>query len=435
MFQEKLPDETLSQKYIFVDKNDYSSMAISYREYLMKKYPELTKLTTSDLPVAVELIGAIDRTKHVLGVPTRQPEALTTYKDAQNITSQLVKDGITDLNIKYNGWFNDGVLNDAPNKVKLISELGSKKDFKNMVKYMKDNNVNLYLQSTFQFAYNNSMFDNFIAIRDSAKFVNRKLVELYPYHPVWYGEDMNKASFYLAKPAYYIKNMDAYANGIADLGVKNIAFGDIGKDLGADYDDKHTVTRETALNLQQKELSKLSGDGYNMMIESGNMYAVPYSDMIINLNLESKGYNIIDEDIPFYEIALHGIIPYTGEAVNLAEDYEKNLLKTAETGAGLYFIFMQQDNFAIQGSNYTKYFSSQFGEWSDTTKELYDKMKKDFGNIYNQYIVNHQQLDKGVFMTEYEDGTKVIVNYNESAYSYNGTEIPAKNYIVEGGKQ
>jgi hypothetical protein len=62
-------------------------------------------------------------------------------------------------------------------------------------------------------------------------------------------------------------------------------------------------------------------------------------------------------------------------------------------------------------------------------------MKNDFSHLYNQYIVDHQKLAKGVYMTEYEDGTKVIVNYNESAYTHNQTEIAAKNYIVEGGKQ
>lgn len=435
MFQEKLPDENITQRYIFIDKNDYPSMATTYREYLMANHPELKKVTTSDLPVAVELIGAVDRTKHFLGIPTKKPDALTTYKDAVNITDKLLSMGISDLSIKYNGWFNDGIMHDAPNKVKLISELGSKRDFNKMVTFMNDNNVKLYLESTFQFVYNNSMFDNFMSIRDAAKFVNRKVDSLYPYHPVIYGEYTQMPMYYLAKPAYYLKNIDGYAKGIEKLGVKNIAFGDIGRDLSADYDDKDEVSREAARKLQVEKLKELSTDGYGMMFESGNIYAVPYADFIVDINLATKGYNIIDEEIPFYEIALHGLVPYAGKAVNLAEDYERNLLKTVETGAGLYFIFMQDSSFELQDSNYTKYFSSEFGEWSDITSELYTRMKKDFGHLYNQYIVDHQVLDKGVTMTVYEDGTKVIVNYNESAYSHNGTEIPAKDYIVEGGKQ
>ncbi|MHB8128740.1 MAG: DUF5696 domain-containing protein [Mobilitalea sp.] len=435
MFQKELPNEMLSQRYIFLDENDYPSMATSYRDYLLANNTELTKLTEADLPVAVEIIGAVDRTKHILGVPTRQPDALTTYEDTVNITKQLLSYGITDLRIKYNGWFNEGVQHDAPNKVDLVKELGSKKDFKNMVSYLKDNNVGLYLESNFQFVYNNSISDNFIGIRDAAKLANRKLVELYPYHPVWFGENQDMAMYYLAKPEYYLKNMDAYADEIADLGVTNIAFGDIGKNLAADYDDKHEVSREAALKLQQEKLAQLHSEGYGMMIETGNIYAVPYADMIVDINLSTKGYNIIDEEIPFYEIALHGLVPYAGEAINLAEDYERNILKTAETGAGLFFVFMQEDSFALQESNYTEYFSAEFDQWSDTTSELYNRMKKDFGHLYNQYITDHQKIAKGVYMTVYEDGTTVIVNYNESAYTHNQKVIEAKNYIVEGGKQ
>lgn len=435
MFENSLPNEVISQKYTFLDKNDYVSMATSYRSYLMNKYPSLKKKTETDVPVAVELIGAIDRTKHVLGVPVRKPFTLTTYDEAVDIVKQLKSDGMTDLSVKYNGWFNGGVLNSAPNDIHILSELGGKKDFKNMVSYMKDNNVKLYLNSTFQFVNSNKMFDNFVVNRDAARYVNRKRVELYPFNYVWFGEDTNKQMYYLANPNYYINNMESYAKKIAGYDVKNISFNDIGDILGADYDEKRRATREASLTRQEQELAKLSKEGYGMMINTGNMYAAPYSNMILNLNLGTDGYNIIDEDVPFYEIAMHGLVPYTGEAINLAEDYEKNLLKTVETGAGLYFVFMKADSFKLQNSNYTKYFSSDFSEWSDSTSKLYTKIKKDFGNLYNQYIINHQQLAKGVYMTEYEDGTKVIVNYNESAYSHNGTLVPAKDYIVEGGKQ
>lgn len=434
-FQEKLPDETLIQKYIFLDDNKYTSMANAYRDYLIKNNPELVKLQSSEVPVAVEIIGAIDRTKHVFGVPTRQPYTLTTYNDTLDITKELVSYGIKDLRIKYNGWFNDGVLHDTPNKVKLINELGSKKDFKNMVNYMSENNVKLYLEANFQFVYSNSMFDNFMAIRDASKHVNRELVELYPYHPVWYGQNIYRPMYYLASANYYMDNLDSYAKEIADLNVKNIAFGDIGSTLGADYDEKSEVSREKNLKLQSEKMAELKSKGYGMMVEEGNMYAVPYADMIVDLNLSSRGYNIIDEEVPFYEIAVHGLVPYAGGAINLANDYEHSLLKTVETGAGLYFIFMEKDSFALQESNYTQYYSSEFSEWSTQTKELYDRMKNDFGHLYNQFIVDHQKLADGVYLTQYEDGTKVVVNYNESAYTYNKTDIPAKNYIVEGGKQ
>lgn len=435
MFQEKLPDEVITQRYIFLDETDYTSMATAYRNYLLARNPELKKKTESVVPVAVELIGAIDRTKHVFGIPTRQPYELTSYDEAKGVIDELLSFGIEDLNIKYNGWFNEGMIHEAPNKVKPIKELGGKKDFKSLVSYTKEKGVNLYLEATFQFVYGNNMFDNFVRIRDSAKFVNREIVDLVPYNPIYFGETDYLYDYNLAKPSYYLKNIDAYADEIADYGVKNIAFGDIGETLSADYDRKKSVSREKALNLQVEKLSELHQKGYQMMINSGNIYAVPYADFIVDVNLSTKGYNIIDQEIPFFEIVLHGLVPYAGTSLNLASDYEKALLKTVETGAGLYFTFMDADSFDLRDSRYTNFFSADFNVWKEDTNALYQKMKKDFGHIYNQFITGHEQLAKGVYMTEYEDGTQVIVNYNESAYTHNDKVIPAKDYIVEGGKR
>lgn len=434
MFEDGLQDEVISQKYIFIDDDDYVSMASTYREYLMDKFPELIKRTDSDYPVAVEIIGAIDRTKHYFGIPSRQPYELTSYEEAENMIKELKDAGFTDLSVKYKGWFNDGVLHKSPNKVKHISELGSKKDLASLIDYADESNVDLYLAATFQFVYNNSLFDNFIGVRDAAKHVNRTLVELSPYSPVYFGET-GLYYYHLTKPSYYLKNIDLYAKELADLGAKKIGFEDIGMILSSDFNRKSHVSREKAKNLQMDKLSELAKDGYNLLIHSGNMYAVPYADIIVDVNLATKGYNIIDEEIPFYEIVLHGLVSYTGKPINLSPNYERDLLKTAETGAGLYFSFMDADIFDLRDSRYTNYFSSDFSEWKDQATILYSEMKSNFGHLYNQFITDHSKLADNVYMTEYEDGTQVIVNYGEKAYTHNGTEVPAKDYIVEGGKQ
>jgi hypothetical protein len=435
MFEENLPDETLRQRYILLDDDDYVSMAATFRKYLMDRFPTLTKKTESDYPVAVEIIGAIDRTKHYVGIPVRRPFELTSYEEALGIIKELKEAGFTDLSINYNGWFNGGYLHKAPNKVKLVSELGSKKDFRKLVNYTRENDIKLYLAASMQFVYNNSLTDNFIAIKDAAKYVNRELVELLPYNPIYYSAEEGIYTYHLAKPGYYMNNFDNYANGIAKYDANGIAFNDIGKILSADYNRKNRVSREEVKNMQMEKLKDLSSNGYKLMIRSGNMYAVPYADFIIDVNLSTKKYNIIDEEIPFYEIALHGLVSYAGTPINLSPNYEQNLLKTVETGAGLQFSFMDADIFALQDSRYTQYYSSDFHELKDEATKLYKKMKSDFGHLYNQFITDHQKLAKGVYMTQYEDGTQVIVNYNDQAYSYKGKEVPAKNYVVEGGKQ
>jgi hypothetical protein len=43
VYESQKPEGVIRQKYMFFDTKDYSSMARNYREYLMKRHPELVK--------------------------------------------------------------------------------------------------------------------------------------------------------------------------------------------------------------------------------------------------------------------------------------------------------------------------------------------------------------------------------------------------------
>lgn len=433
VYQESLPKGVITQRYHFIDSPSYVDMAIGYREYLMDRYPQLTKLGNSKVPLTVEIVGAIDRVKQKFGVPISVSEPLTTYKEAKTMTKELLDAGFDNMDVKYNGWFNKGVEHKIPSKIKLISELGSKKDFIEMVEYIESQNIDFYVEADFLSMRHNSLWDDFYTNRDSAKFINRELVKLTPFNPIHFGESNYLDSYYIAKPDYYLRLIEKFSNNLSKLKVNNIAFNGIGTHLNSDYNPKDTTHRQEVVKLQQDKVAQIREKGTKVMIRTGNSYMLPYVDSIVDMKLDSKGFIIIDEEIPFYPIALHGLIPYAGEAVNLAGNYEKNILKTLETGAGLYFVFMDEPVATLQETNYTRYFAADYSKWVDSGSELNSKIKKDLGHTYNLFIVDHKKVDEKVYLTEYEDGTQVIVNYNATPYKYKGSEISGLNYRVERG--
>ncbi len=80
-----------------------------YRGYLQKKYPSLGKVDSDKQALAVEMIGAVDDTEHILGYPVVRSQSLTSYTQAKSILEDLQKAGIGNINAKYTGWFNTGV--------------------------------------------------------------------------------------------------------------------------------------------------------------------------------------------------------------------------------------------------------------------------------------------------------------------------------------
>ncbi|MDE6636265.1 MAG: hypothetical protein K2K09_06635 [Lachnospiraceae bacterium] len=151
------------------------------------------------------------------------------------------------------------------------------------------------------------------------------------------------------------------------------------------------------------------------------------------LNSDNKKYNIVDETIPFYQIALHGIVDYSSESLNLSQDAGETFLKSAELGAGLYYTITDEPTSVLQDSKYTEYFATEYSLWKDEIVENYERFSKDFAGTFDEYIVNHEKVADNVYKTEFSGGLTVVVNYNYNPFRYEGTEIPARDYIVKGG--
>ncbi len=435
VYEKKLPEGSISQIYKFLDTTDYSDMAETYRNYLTQKYPEMSKNTDeTSLPMAVELVGAIEKKKNVLGIPKDVSVKLTGYKDASNIINELSESIGNNLSVRYSGWFNSGLVHDVPTDISLINALGGSQAFKKLVKTAEADGVTLYFDSNVEFAFNNSVLDGFYPNRDAAKFASRELAEIYRYDPVWYGQDKEADTYYLVKPSYSMKLI----NNIADTlngryGVKNLSFNDLGSILSGDYNPKDRVTRQEVLESQNAKLLELSEGGSRIMIEGGNDYAAVYADMIVNMNFGEKDYGIIDEQVPFYTMALHGLVDYTAESYNLSEDASETLLKSIENGAGLYFVLTQENSELVQESDFTYLFGCDYSSWKNDIVSLYTKLNADLGYLAGEYMTGHEFVSDKVSCTTYEDGTKVYVNFNYSDYAGTGFTVGARSYYIKKG--
>jgi len=431
-FEEDVPEGKIVQSYTFFKGTDYVNMAETYRDYLQRRYPELQKVADTELPVAVEFIGAIDRVKQILGFPVKRPEVLTSFAEAQEILAEMLADGYENLSVRYSGWMNGGVSHTMAKNIKLTSGMGGKKALKALMDYANTNGVDVYLSGRVETANNSNLLDGFLRSRDSAKHVSREVIEHSPFSAIWFGELAEKrmGSYYLLRPSVCLELMEGLAKEAADYKA-GVGFEDIGYLLSADYNPKRLVTREQVMKLQSEALAKIHSDGTKIMISAGNEYALPYADIVTNVDLEGKPLAILDESVPFYEIVVHGLVNYTGDAINLSGNPWTSVLKCAEMGAGLSFAFMKSDADALQNSEYMDYFGACYDGWKDWAKEYYLRYKEEMAGLNNQYITGHSVLEPGVTTTTYENGTVVYVNYNNEDYTNGTLTVPARDYLVE----
>lgn len=429
-YLKQLPDETMTQRYRFVDSGDYVDMAKTYQGYLADKYDGyLTQNEETQAPVTIEIVGAVDKAKQILGVPVSRPLELTTYEEAAGIIEELNGEGMNNMAVKLTGWCNGGYNQKLLTKVKTIGALGSKKDLQNTINTAQSLGVDFYLDGVTQYANNSNILNGFFSIRDAARFISKERAELFQYSAITYTERDGWKSFYLLHPELAAEMTDNLVEATDSYGT-GVSFRETGMDLSADYYKKNVVSRQTVMEQQEAQLKEIADSGRQIMVNMGNDYAALYSDVITNMDLRGSEYTILDEYVPFYQIAIHGYIDYMGYPINLSGNSEQELLYCAEYGAGLYYTVMKESPFTLQNTLYTQYYGSDYDTWHDEIVSTYTRYNEELGHTFAQEITNHEMVSEDVSCTTYGDGTRVYVNYTYETVQTTDGEVPARDYMV-----
>ncbi len=433
MYENKIPDDTVIQRYRFLDDSGYVAMAKAYSEYLKAKPGMKQTEVREDMPVNVEIVGAIDKKQVKFGVPVDSIVPGTTFSEAQDIVDELTEADIRNLNIRVTGWANGGVRQRVLTSVHTVGELGGDTGMKKLTEYAKEKGIDLYYDGITCFAYNSGIFNGFIPFTNASRYTTREVAQLYPYDIVTYRLSEWMDPYYLVRPEYAQKCATNLLNALKDRQAAGVAFRDIGNLLSSDYYDGDTVTREQVKAMNIQTLKDADAGGLKISIKKGNEYALPYADLITDMDLTGNTYGIIDEKVPFYQMAIHGLKNYTGAPINLAGNYQDTVLECAEYGAGLNFTFMKTSTLVLRDSTFSCYHSAGYDPWKDQALEIISRYQKEMAGLNIQEMTGHEKLADGVSLTEYADGTKVYVNYNDYEYSAGGVRVPARDYLVKRG--
>ena len=427
----ELPDEKITQRYRFISSGNYTDMAKSYAGYLKDTYKDAYTLKNETAaPVSVEIIGAVDKVKQIVGVPVSRPLPLTTYAEASQMVSELKGGGMDNLSVRLTGWCNGGLKQKMLKYIRPISSLGGKSGLSKFIDSSKASGVNLYLDGATMYERDSNIFNGFFSFRDAARFITKERAVQHEFSHITYASREFTDPYYLLHATVADKmadNLQSYASG---YGV-GASFYDIGKDIAADYYRKGIRTRQSSLDDQTERFKSLYENGTPFMTQMGNEYAALYSTIVTGMDLKGSEYTIIDHYIPFYQMAIHGYVDYTGEPVNLCGDAEREILLSARYGAGLSFAFMKADAFVTQKTLYSKLYGASYDSWKDRAFETYNRYNSEMGHVFGMEMTGYENLTDDVSVTEYADGTKVYVNTGYNDYEADGTTVPARDYVVK----
>lgn len=158
--------------------------------------------------------------------------------------------------------------------------------------------------------------------------------------------------------------------------------------------------------------------------ECGFDHVAKHLDFAFYINHKSRVAPMLDRYIPVWQIVYHGIIVTgppifedTGWGLKKSPDYEIGRLRQAEFGGKPVF----------------------YGGWTDPlkienlkkVKAVYDEYQP-MSYLQLEFMEDHRELSKDIYLTVYGDGSEVVTNYTEKTFEYRGKKIAAKDFGLYG---
>ena len=408
---------------------DYVGMANRYRQYLIEKQGLEKRITEPTFNLT--LYGSVGIDASFLGVHFTRIQKLTTYNQAKKMVGELSENGVDSLSVRYIGWQKSGITNSKlKNAATISSKLGGKSDWNELSSYLKEKGYGFYPEVKF-LSFQQS--GGGITTRKSAiRTMFDDVAKQVKYSPSVYKVSETEKPLYLLKYSLLDEAMNKILKTYKKTKAKNISVSEISEMLYSDFSENATY-REESYQAARSSLKKLQNGFEKVAIAGGNMYAATFANKIYDTPIYSSGNLNYDEDVPFYQIALHGLVNLATPSVMQSQDSIICLLKSVESGCELQFAGINESAIVLMGTEYDSLYNTAFSDWKDYAKEWYLAYQPLLEKIYDQKIVGHKLLSHKVYQTDYENGISVIVNYSDDDYAPNGSTVCKAKYFAEIG--
>jgi len=416
---------------ISAENAGYADIASRYREYLMEEKGVTAKAKENSAPLYIDLYGGVQKKRSVLGIPLTMKTAVTSYEQGEDILRELEGGGVDEMVVSYKNWTNDGIKNKVDTDAKPSGTLGGKKDFNSLTDYMEDRGFLFYpVSDNVNFMNGNGYY----SFTDTAVRISGSYSRIVSYDHAYGVPDGRKKNMSLLSPGSYKGLFSELSEGYDKAGLEGVSPGALTTALYGDY-GKNGASRYEAMKRLVSGYEKICGTMENgIMADRANAYALPYVSHIKNVPVTSSRFDIFDEDIPFYQMVIHGLIPYTTEAVNGSPDTSDMLLYAAETGSCLRYDMIHEQPGMLEDTEFDIYYYADSSGWTDEAAEAYVLLKPVLSKVSGEFMTGRTSEKNGsrVFV-EYSDGSEITVDYNERWIEYGGRRI----YISGGedGKQ
>jgi hypothetical protein len=437
-------DISVMYHFIAGENPGVGEMAKAYRDFLVEE-GALTPLENNrDRSLFLDVIGGVDVQRHILGTPFVGIETMTTAQEANSFIDLLNENEIETIQMQLHGWFNRGVNHDVAKKINLISSVASRGELHELNSRLQKNNGGLFpsvnfkttnwfsrnMNMTFEAARNAGGFYGFLTrvSRDtlSSRFTNHR-----------------NAVHLLIHPAVLPFHIDAFLAAFEKRAAfDGIMLNDLGDLLTESIYMRNAVDREHSRLIAVSQMNRLREKIPNTVVAGGNDYSFAFATHLVDVPTEADMFMLIDYEIPFYSMVVHGFLEFAGAPSNMRENYDARrvLLNSMATGASPRYIISAKPTRHAQNSPHERFYSTHFENWREKIISHYKIFNEVYKNLRAEQIVDFKILRGGeigtsgrnqVTVTIFSNGTRVYVNQTREVFDDGDVFIEPLGFVVE----
>ncbi len=427
---------TVDYSFLASEEASYSGMANFYRQRLMDRGVLSLQEEEASIPFYLDLVGGVKLEESVLGVSYLDVYPMTSFEEAEIILNAFRDQGIANLRVNYLGWFNGGYYHETFHKLKVDKELGGKRKLERLNKTLEEAGIRLYgdvgiqrvsfeAENHYNWKMENSRYYNGYAVAFGK--VNPAYLRV---GPMGYFETM----YNVLSPKFLVRHVEQFLKEIKKVDITGISLRDMGDMVASDKRRSNVINREQAKQVIISQLEKIDGARDHLMINGGNAYSWAYAEDLENVPASHNPFYVVDEEVPFYQMVIHGCIDYSSVAINLSDSYDKQdiILRSIEFGMSPHFTLSYENSSKIKYSGMNHLYSTQYEIWLKDAAEIYRKTNEALQAVTGSTITDHSRIQDGVKRITYGNGTVLYVNYTKTDVEISGTKVPARGYTLKG---
>lgn len=431
--EQRIPESRLTVRYYPIVKDDvsYVDVAKRYQQYLVEE-KGLTKNDKEEAPLYLDIYGGTVKQQSILGFPVNLETAATTYDQAKEILQELNNNGVGNIIVSYEDFNGAGITSRISNSVDYSGTLGGKNKFKELKSYCEANNI-LLAPSVDLMNYERSG-NGYTKTGASSIAITKAYATQGVYELAFGTPHDTRNSWYILSPAYFTKVYGEVISSYTREGMQAISVADGTNMLYSDFtaNAARTTSRQQAINNLVESYKMINQSGMTFVAGAANDYALPYVDYLKDVPLYSSNFDVYDYDIPFYEIVIHGYVPYTTKAKNASSSADELFVYSVATGTPLHYEVMYQDPNEFTDCSYDELFYTYYSGWVNDICAEYKFMQKYVQPLTDETIEDFQRIDRYNYKSTFSDGTVIEVDLQNLKIVINGTEVKLSDFETKG---